>query len=286
MVRKVTTAGGWRKRAPLRNQHRNFEQSASRTLLALPTNASAWRHTTIKKLIQPLARHSLPPTILAAFHTAIHELVNLEAPTLPGPTTGARTAIDGVTYRARLRALLAFKDHADQLLDDWTTAMSHLLQRLAAAVPITPLNAKALTLTVPFIHLAPAPIDLVSDIVARLLRFAQTNPDTVAPGAVIARCVKDALLNVSKLTEDAAAKNPHRLVSPKQSGLTGEALVAAYLSDTPFDNSSGRLYRSLFRARPTPSMGRSSPRADTARPRRFAPSLQASYKRMTPPHSL
>ena len=49
------------KRAPLRNQHRNFEQSASRTLLAPPTNASAWRHTTIKKLI-PAARPSFSST--------------------------------------------------------------------------------------------------------------------------------------------------------------------------------------------------------------------------------
>src|SRR5207253_1378624 len=37
-----------------------------------------------------------------------------------------------------------------------------------------------------------------------------------------------------KLTDEQARNNPHRLVAPADSGLTGADLVAAYLSNTPF----------------------------------------------------
>src|SRR3954447_6854592 len=43
-----------------------------------------------------------------------------------------------------------------------------------------------------------------------------------------------AKLRVSKLTADAAYKNPYRLIAPADSGITGVELVAAYLSETPF----------------------------------------------------
>src|SRR5712664_3807850 len=75
---------------------------------------------------------------------------------------------------------------------------------------------------------------IAGQIVARLLRFASSDASPIRPGTVLAGRVQDALLRISKLTDDAARKNPHRLVPPADSGLTGTELVAAYLSKSPF----------------------------------------------------
>src|SRR5437764_1350886 len=61
-----------------------------------------------------------------------------------------------------------------------------------------------------------------------------TNPLARRPGAVLAARVQHALLTISKLIDEQARNNPHRLVAPMDCGLTGPDLVAAYLSNTPF----------------------------------------------------
>ncbi len=234
MVRKITpTSGGWLKSSSITDPHRAFEKKATRALATLPAATTAWRHDTINHLLQPLKRRQFSSAILAAFRAAAHDLVELETPSVP-ENTRPRSALDAVTYRARLRGLLTFRTNADQLLRAWSKAITHIFREIAEAIPDTPRDALALNATVPFIVLAPAPVDLVADIVANVLRFAHDDHNAVVPGASLARRVKENVLNVSKITDEAARKNPHRITSPQHSGLTGEALLSAYLSGTPF----------------------------------------------------
>src|SRR5205823_508209 len=116
MVRKITpNSGGWGKRPGTLHHLRAFERSASRALMSLPASTTLWRDKTILKLYEPLTRRPLPPAILTAFRTAITQLVDLEIPTVPEPTTGTRPPIEAVSHRSRLRALLTFKAHAGRL---------------------------------------------------------------------------------------------------------------------------------------------------------------------------
>src|SRR4029453_10998905 len=89
-------------------------------------------------------------------------------------------------------------------------------------------------LSVPLIDVVARPVDVVQRIVETLLRFAREETFPVRPGTVLAGRVQHALLRNSKLTAEAACKNPHRLVAPTDSGLTGTDLVAAYLGATAF----------------------------------------------------
>jgi hypothetical protein len=234
MVRKIIPiAGGWSKNAGgIDHRHPLFEQSATRTLAHLPTDAVTWRTAAIETLTRQLARRPLPPPILDAIAKAIVEVIDLEMPALPAP--GPRPAIDAVTYRARLRSLLTFRSQADLLLRDWTAAIGIILGRIAAAVPDLSSDAAGFGITVPLIDLAPTPAELIADIVARTMCFAQGDALAVVPGAVIARRLKESVLRASNMTEDNARKHPDRLISPQQSGLVGVALAEAYLGGTPF----------------------------------------------------
>jgi hypothetical protein len=235
MVRKITpTPGGWRKSFSTPDHQHEFERAASRELLAF-SSSSTWRNTAIRTLLDPLTRHRLAPTMLAAFCTFARELVDLETPVLPEPTTSPREPIEAVSYRRRLRDLLTYKNHAEELCYSWLDAMVHIIGLIADRVPEHATTGPATTtFTVPFVNLMERPVDLVQQIVADLLRFARDDTFPVRPGTILAGRVQHALLRISKLTDEAAGKNPHRVVAPVDSGLTGAELVAAYLSNTPF----------------------------------------------------
>jgi hypothetical protein len=131
--------------------------------------------------------------------------------------------------------MLTYKDHADRLFSDWLDAIAHIVSLIAGSVPehAAPTLATS-SFTVPLIGLLEYPVDIVQQIVARLLHFASDDAFPVRPGTVLAGRIQHALLSISKLTDDAARKNPHRLIAPAESNLTGIELVTAYLSNTPF----------------------------------------------------
>ena len=88
--------------------------------------------------------------------------------------------------------------------------------------------------TVSFFDRLPNPVEFITRLLPELLRFAQDDACAVRPGAVVAGRVQHNLLDLSKVTDEAARKNPYRLTSPAESGLVGSDLVRAYLSGTPF----------------------------------------------------
>jgi hypothetical protein len=233
MVRKIASSGGWRKRTALQDNHGALEQAATRAVATLPTNNPAWRAATIEQLTAPMTRRHLPAAVITATRTAATQIFDLEAAALaiapPDPAS-----IEAVSYRNRLRGLLSGKPAAERQTDRWVRAIGRCLQLIADAIPQQPADAVVFGATVPLIDMAPAPADLVAQIVALLLELSPKNDDAFSPGAELARGVQEALLNTSRISAEAAAKNPYRLVSPQQSGLTGEDLVAAFLGrDNP-----------------------------------------------------
>src|SRR4051812_29640766 len=100
MARKITPSpGGWRKRFGVSDQHRSFEQSASRELADILTKGAVWRDLAIRKLTAPLARRPLAPNILSAFRACADQLIELETPVVPADTTGSRELLEAVAYR-------------------------------------------------------------------------------------------------------------------------------------------------------------------------------------------
>jgi hypothetical protein len=235
MVRKITpTSGGWRKSFSTPDHQHEFERAASRELLAF-SSSSTWRDTAIRTLLDPLTRHRLAPTMLAVFCTFASELVDLETPVFPQSTASPREPIEAVVHRRRLRDLLNYTNHAEELFHGWLDAMAQIIGLIADRVPQHAATGPATTtFTVPLINLMERPPDLVQQIVGDLLRFARDDTFPVRPGTILAGRVQHALLRISKLTDEAAGKNPHRLVAPADSGLTGAELLAAYLCSTPF----------------------------------------------------
>jgi hypothetical protein len=236
MVRKITpTSGGWNKSFRTADHHDEFERDASRELLSLASISTRWRDTAIRTLSDRLKHRPHAPAMLAGLRTFASQLVELETPVLTGPTTGPREPIEAVAHRRQLRDLLTYKNHADALFHEWLDAIAHIVGLIADRVPKhAGAHPTASTFTAPLIDLMARPVDVVQQIVALLLRFASSDAFPVRPGTVLADRVQHALLIISKLTEDAARKNPHRLIAPADSGLTGTELVAAYLSNTPF----------------------------------------------------
>jgi hypothetical protein len=233
MVRKIKpTAGGWRKSFGAADKHSEFERLASRALADFFSNSRRWRDIATRRLTAPLTGRRFAPTMLDAFHTFAGQVVDLEIPALPEATTGSRHPLDAVEHRSRLRDMLTYKEHADRLFDDWLDALAHVVGVIADRIPGH--STTHSPFTVPLIFVLERPVDVVQQIVARLLGFAAGDTLPVRPGTVLAARVQHALLTISKLTDDAARKNPHRLIAPADSGLTGTELVAAYLADTPF----------------------------------------------------
>src|SRR6266849_10403203 len=219
MIRKITpTSGGWRKSFSTPDHPHEFERAASRELLVF-SSSSTWRDTAIRRLLDPLTRRRLAPTMLAAFGTFARELVDLETPVLPELTASTREPIEAVAHRRRLRGLLTYKNHAEELFDGWLDALGHIIGVIADRVPEhAATGAAPATFTVPLINLIERPVDLIQQIVADLLRFASDDTFPVRPGTILAGRVQHALLRISKLADEAARKNPHRLVAPADSG--------------------------------------------------------------------
>jgi hypothetical protein len=235
MVRKITpTSGGWRKRFGPADHHLEFERSASRAVGEFLVNAASWRDIALRKVTLPLARRPLPPVIFAAFLTFARALIELEMPVLPKESPTSRDMIVAVAHRRQLREMLTYKKHADELFNEWLDAIAHLVGLIVESIPEFASAGSASSFALPLIHLVARPVDVVQQIVGRLLRFASDDTYPIRPGTVLAGRIETALLAISKLTPDAASKNPHRLISPAECGLTGTELVAAYLSQTPF----------------------------------------------------
>ena len=236
MVRKITPSfGGWRKRSGIPDNHRAFERAAPRALVSLPTSNPVWRDTTIRSLVEPLRHRRLAPAMFDAINTLATNLVELEFPRIAESSLSPRSPIDAVAHRKRMQALLDFQANADHQISEWLAAVAAILALIADAGRASAGHpSTSIFLSTPLIDVVSAPAELIAKIVDRILHFATDDPFAVRPGAVAARRVKEALLRVSKLTEDAARRNPHRLIAPAQSGLVGVDLATAYLSGTPF----------------------------------------------------
>src|SRR5260221_7362916 len=173
--------------------------------------------------------------MLAAPSMFARELVEPELPVNPEPVTDPCEPVDAVAHRRQLRDMLTYTSHADRLFNDWVAAIAQIVNLISDRVSEHAATGPATyTFTVPLIDVLERPVDIVQQIVALLLRFTSTDAFPIRPGVVLAGRVQHALLTISKLTDDAARKNPHRLIAPADSGLTGINLVAAYLSNTPF----------------------------------------------------
>lgn len=237
MVRKITpTAGGWGKRSGIADNHRHLEQSASRVLAAAPWSRDAWRDEFCENIADSiLRRRSLPRAICVSVRETIAEIVRLETNALQMPRSPPANSVEAVAHRSRQRALVAFSANTDELVQEWSDGLEKILRRILDAVPRN-LSHDQFPFTVPLIDLMPNSLEIVGNLVAQLLRFSEDDPFTIRPGSVLAESTKHALLRFNKIADDVARKNPHRLTSPQQSGLTGMALVKTFLVDTPFLN--------------------------------------------------
>ena len=236
MVRKINVlAGGWRKRAHETDQHRAFEATATRALANVPWTTDAWRDALAGRVVEHvLGRRVLPPAIANAMRSTVADIIRLETNLLRLPDTEPDDLLEAVAYRARLRALLTFKENSDRLFERWIDALGAILRAIADAVPSSsaPVHA-ASVLSAPLIDLIPKSTQLVTDLVARIMQFANDDPHAVRPGSVLAHLCKEALLTVSEIDETTARKHPRRLIAPNKSGLSGEALLEAFLPE-PF----------------------------------------------------
>lgn len=233
MVRKITPAtGGWSKCVGTADTQRDFEAAAYRTLSSAPWKRQNWQAEVCERIALRLAQHHrLPLPLTTALRRTIAEIVRLEAQSLRIETVVPDKPDDAFAHRARLRALLQLQQNP-HFIEQWIGTLTVSLQRIIDAVPpdITQGNSH---FTVPFVDLVPDSPSLVSDLISGLMRFSNDDPHTVRPGSVIAARIKAALLRHSRITEDAASKNPHRLVSPAESNLSGTALVETFLGATP-----------------------------------------------------
>lgn len=231
--------GGWRKRRGAPDTVADdLEVIAARTLASFPWNDDDWCEDLSRRLSdRVLAGRNIHPLLAEALRATISAVIRIEVAALRRRPKAPTTLLEAVRHRSWLRALLAMEPQVDLSLAEWLKAVTQIVQIIVNAAPpaVGPGAASSLPLTVPLIDIMTSrSVDLVSEIVQHLLRFARAEPVSIVPGAVLASRVKTALLHVSKLNEDSAAKNPHRLVSPAASGLVGAPLVEAYLSDTPF----------------------------------------------------
>ena len=231
MVRKITP-GGWSKRAAHHDTHTAFEQTAINQLASVPWREAAWHTDRTRPYLLPLlSRPTLDPAVATAIRTAIAAIIQLEVDALQLPAAAPAGTIEALAYRSRLRALLAFTDQAERHLGRWHDGLVTIVRAIVDACPPAQRTGNAsLVLTAPLIDLVVAePAELVASLVTHCLAFASADAHAVRPGAALARHCIEALLRTSKLTPEAAQKNPHRLTSPAQSGLTGAALVKAFL---------------------------------------------------------
>lgn len=236
MVRKINPlAGGWGKRAIDNTHQRAFETKATRALATVPWQGAAWRDDIARRVIErAIGRRALPPDVATAMRAAVADIIRLETSELQLPDAPPDDPLQAVGYRARLQALLTFQDQAERLLERWIDSLGAMLRVIADAVPPAAMTAPAhasIVLSAPLVALVEKPTQLVTDIVAGVLALATDDPAAVRPGAVLARRCQDKLLEVSKLSPEAARKNHHRLVQPRNSGLQGVALVEAYIPD-------------------------------------------------------
>ena len=96
--------------------------------------------------------------------------------------------------------------------------------------------AAASRLTAPLIDLAPDARDLVGRLLGNFFGEDAHNRDPITFRAFQATRNRlfDNVLAASGLSQEQADKNPHKLIGPSDSELTGAALAEAYLAGTPF----------------------------------------------------
>lgn len=239
MVRKLIGAGGWNKHTSQAGTLLRREQAQTAELTAIvqhriasaPWARPAWQEQLAYRLAQKATTgRKLTPAIIEAIHTTARALIALEVTALSVPSEHPASLLEGLQLKARLRALADFIPHAEPPMRAWIKSLEQVLASIAAAVPNLPAPEPAtITLSLPLIDLIANPRPLVSSITTTLLRLATDDALALRPGATAASQVKHALLNASRINEDAARKNPHRLITPDRSTLSGAELVAAYL---------------------------------------------------------
>jgi hypothetical protein len=238
MVKTIVSLSGWRKHtaALLRDSDHvtgALRRHALTRLQSTPLADPDWQRQLANRLFTKVsAGKSLP--IEHNLRTALAALVALEAQAfvVPAPTPGSLLA--EVAERTHLRRLIAFAEHADPFLADWTSALADVLTPLAAASPPAPSsNPSTLTIGMPLIAFLTNPNATLSEIIARFLRLADNADGPLRPGARLAGRLIDNLLTASGITRDEAERRPQRLKWPVQSQLEPPELVATYFADTP-----------------------------------------------------
>jgi len=245
MVRRLVSAGGWRKRTGsgafqaaqsgmhIARMRADVEAALKPTAWATPQSRAALAG----RIAEPALRdRHLPVVLRAAIARAAAGMVAAEAEALSVPAGAPLTAIENVAQRARLQGFIAFISDPDRLTGDWEAMAADLLAAVTADLhlPSSSLTATAaLSIPVPAIDLVTDPAQTVERIVAGLLAFHPSDLNDARPGAALARRIADALLRESGLTPEAARANPMRLRRPERSDHTGTALVGAYLGATP-----------------------------------------------------
>ena len=241
MVRKITTAGGWRKRAAADLAAQadletcRLRSDLAARIIASPFGRPRWRQHHAQGITQSVVRRCQPgPEFAAALRQSVDALIEIEAQAFSLVDGTPVSIVEGVEERARLRAQSAFLDRAKPLLAEWTTALEDVLAAIAAAVPRKLAGrSEAFGVTVPLVDLLPRPAEVVSRLIARLLRLAGEDTLAVRPGSVVANSLKRNLLRVSAINEDTARRHPERLKTPDRASLSGVELVEGYLAGTP-----------------------------------------------------
>ena len=232
MVKKIS--GGWHKGRSVYNPAANrLEAGTARILASAKWQRPEWRGQLCETIAENwLEGRSLPRAICTSVREAIAEIVRLETQAIELPQLASHSPTDVLIYRGRLNALAEFANRADQSFAIFAASLGKIFTRIAGAIPDT-IARDTSPFTVPLIDLIEDPAQLVAGLASDLLRLHPQNPATILPGAVLAAQTKNALLKFNKTTEEAARKNPFKIISPQASGLTGTALAKAFLPE-PF----------------------------------------------------
>ena len=235
MPRKIASrAGGWKKSLAF-DPDAGGLQSLRRELQALPYASPRWQRAFSDQIwSQVLSQNKLHPLLIQPLRKTIAGLVAAEAAPF-GAIDGDPSSLEAEVTMANLaRQMAGIKQDLDQLWDQWRKAVVNILRQICTCVPDLPSISRRTPLMLPLIEHVARPAELIERIIDQLLPLSTDDAMTLRPGCRIASQLKEGLLRESKLLDDAARRNPYRLVPPTQSTLTGLSLVTAYLGGTSF----------------------------------------------------
>ena len=232
MVKKIS--GGWHKaRSSYNPAHHQLEANVARILATANWHRPEWRAQYCEAIAGNwLEGRCLPRALCSPVREAIAETVRLETQAIELPELTAQSPAGILAYRARLTALTEFSHRADKSFAIFAASLGKIMTRIADAIPAN-IAPETSPFKVALIDLIEDPQQLVAGLVRDLSRLHPQNPAAVLPGSVLANAATSALLKFNKTTEEAARKNPFKIISPQASGLTGTELVKAFLPE-PF----------------------------------------------------